>query len=566
MIFSFQLSGSTGVTVLLERATVPPPGDLEYPFLEHASGPLRPHRNTSFAALLGQMASAGKSRRIIAIRNPDLVLDETLGARLHAALRRLEGLPRPFSIAAAGGLTPSGERSSTLYSATMPFLPVEPLPQPLTDPLPDMWIADASYIADLAGEIGTLPEAGLETVIALRGWLDGRLALTLPELKGGINGPFLAPEAGDIASGLLQGLGADFAGETLDTLSGPITLARTGDAPAGWGKKALAAAMEAEIETASDPLSLSIVTRTRFDRPHLLSRLLASISRARRDDMDLEVVISSDVDTELAEAEVDALRQRFVTLDLRLANGSGDAPSRVANLLAGFSAARKEYVAVVDDDDYLDLFAFDAAARTLFLGARPVIVPGSEVHAERWTCARNGRYVLSSSEPRPGWAACGWRRIFGGSNTLPVCGLIVPRERLLRRLESFSFRHDLSEDYALLLLVLTDPHLPPIVEVPATFAHISLREGEDNSVTVADRRGWVRDIALYLDDLVSHDAVAGPGLWRILTTAAEARHALDAQALDATRNALARRERQIRLLEHQLVRLRAVAARQEIPA
>ena len=79
--------------------------------------------------------------------------------------------------------------------------------------------------------------------------------------------------------------------------------------------------------------------------------------------------------------------------------------------------------------------------------------------------------------------------MFSGINKLPICGLAIPRARLEARLRAFEFRHDLSEDYALFLLVLTDPDLPGVHECPKPIAHISIRDSE-NSVLMHDRRPW----------------------------------------------------------------------------
>ena len=158
------------------------------------------------------------------------------------------------------------------------------------------------------------------------------------------------------------------------------------------------------------------------------------------------------------------------------------------------------------------------------------------------------------------YPASGWREMFSGVNKLPVCALVMPREILIARLRAFKFRHDLSEDYALFLLVLTDPALPALIELPGAFGHISLRPGEVHSVTMTDRRPWACDIALYLADLTRTSTVAGPGQWALLTGNAAAPSpgaAFDAKAMAELRAALAGRERQIRLMRREIAQLRA---------
>jgi hypothetical protein len=190
------------------------------------------------------------------------------------------------------------------------------------------------------------------------------------------------------------------------------------------------------------------------------------------------------------------------------------------------------------------------------------MVTASTVHDEEWTETPSGRHILSRSAERMTYPASGWREIFSGVNCLPVCALVMPREALIARLDAFTFDHDLSEDYALFLLVLTDPGLPEIVELPGGFGHISLRAHDQHSVTMADRRPWVRDIALYLADLTRSAAVAGPGQWALLTqsgavgnTAAAA--AIDTKTIAELRAGLAERDRDLRLMRSENARLRA---------
>lgn len=567
MQYSFELvgAGSAGCHVLIERDALAAPGDIEGGFLADARDLRRYRTHRSFGQQLSELVADPNVVTVIAIRNPRLVLDDGLADRLRTALARLRGLPLPWSIAAAGGLSADGERTCALYSSVTPFLPVEPHPLPLVDPLPDIWIADAGFLRELTADGGPLPGCGLETVIALRGWLAGRLAISLPELVAGIDGPLQARDPAKLDRALSHWLDPRLAGQSVETLMGRVDLTADPTAPPARGPD-LATEIDRIIAAASDPLSLSIVTRTRFQRPHLLDRLLTSISRARTDTTDLEIVLSTDIDEDAASEHLADLRSRFVNLDLRLQVNRSPGPSRVANLLGGLRAAAKEYVAVMDDDDYIDLFAFEALARPLFLGARPLIVANSEVHAEEWAATPSGRHVLTRSEPLRTWPAHGWRTMFSGVNALPICALVAPRERLAERLDAFEFRHDLSEDYTLFLLMLTDPNLPRIAEVSGTFGHISVRGAGENSITLPDRRPWVRDIALYLSDLTQSGSVAGPGLWRLLASGRSPAETLAEKSLAECRAELARRDRQIRLMQREVTMLRARVAREEFSA
>jgi len=559
MHYSFRIDapGLERTAFLFERARLDACGDLETAFLDHA-GQLTRHRGPAFNHLAAALADDAQIEVLAISRNPALVLDAGLPARIAAALAMLAPLAGQWSLAAAGGLTPSGRRVCALYSSETPFIPIHASPQPLADPLPDLYLVDAAWLRILTARNRALPDTGFETVLATQGWLDGRAAIYAPALRAGIDGALCPRDPVKLGLDLQGWFAETLSGEDIPTLMGPVAI----EGPAtGRGGAELAEAVDRVIERHCAPLSLSIVTRTRFSRPHLLERLLTSITRARRDGAEVEVVLSSDAALETCEAALADLRARFVNLTLRLRHNPAEGHSRVTNLLAGLRAATGTHVAIMDDDDYVDLFAFGEMQRALFLGARPLMVTGSTVHDEEWLETPGGRHILARSAERMTYPAAGWREMFGGVNRLPVCALVMPREPLLARLDAFAFAHDLSEDYALFLLVLTDPALPKIVELPGTFGHISLRAGEGHSITMEDRRPWASDIALYLADLTGAAAVAGPGHWALLTQIGAGRDpeaaTLDAKTIAELRSALTRRDRQLRLMQSENAVLRA---------
>ena len=106
----------------------------------------------------------------------------------------------------------------------------------------------------------------------------------------------------------------------------------------------------------------------------------------------------------------------------------------------------------------------------------------------------------------------------------------------------------------MLLLIFTDPNLPAIYELPETFCHISVR-GQENTVTMQDRRPWVRDITGYLADLTSTPGIAGPGVWAILSKLAGS-HVSEKHTLSELRNALERAEADALLLRQENEHLR----------
>jgi hypothetical protein len=568
MHFSFRigLPGLEHTGFLFERSNLDASGDLETAFLEHA-GPVTRHRAKSLGRLAAALASDPQIETLAISRNPNLVLDPGLPGRVVAALEMLAPLAGRWSLAAAGGLTPSESRVCALYSAETPFIPAHNSPQPLTDPLPDLYLVDAAWLREILSRKTRLPDSGFETVLVNQGYLDGRVALYAPVLTGGIDGALRPRDPVKLRLDLQDWFAETLAGEQVPTLMGPVTIERPAskrpDPRLPETCHDLAEAVEHVVEQHCQPLSISIVTRTRFTRPHLLERLLTSITRARRDDTEIEVVLSSDAPRKACDAALAGLKKKFVNLSLRLQHNPARGHSRVTNLLAGLRAATGTHVAIMDDDDYVDIFAFDEMRRALFLGANPLMVANSAVHDEEWTETPSGRHILTRSTERMTYPASGWREMFGGVNRLPVCALVMPRAALLARLDAFEFRHDLSEDYTLFLLLLTDPALPGIVELPGVFGHISLRAQDSHSITMQDRRPWTRDIALYLADLTRNPGVAGPGQWALLTQGVGAAPALDTKAMAELQAGLKSRDRQIRLMKAEIDRLRAPAPKDE---
>jgi hypothetical protein len=137
----------------------------------------------------------------------------------------------------------------------------------------------------------------------------------------------------------------------------------------------LAELVRCTVRHAATPMSLSVITRTQFARRHLVRRMLSSLTRARLDlNMSLEVVLSTDIDADKASTEHKALQAEFPELDRVLKLNQGHYPhSRVDNLMGGIFAASKDYIAIVDDDDFVDLNALKAISTARFLGQDPIL-------------------------------------------------------------------------------------------------------------------------------------------------------------------------------------------------
>lgn len=555
--FSLKKPGLEGVRFLVRRETLPCNGDLESTFLDGVHGIQKHPINMKPGQILAQLAQ--RWERIVMIRNPEIVLDSGLPARIAAALASLKTV-EPWALAGSGGLGQHDRRHLALYASEMPAIPERAGLQPLTDLMPDLYLINGAFLRDVP-EDRLLPlDIALEPALALQGYLDGFVSVFAPDLTAGINGALMPRDMLRVSTELARAFGDLFPNQEVPTLSGNALLTSVEDRPTAQNvSQDLDERICAAVAARCDRPSISIITRTRFDRLHLLQRMLASISRARCDETTIEVILSTDVAETLAQGLVQTLQEENMNLTIKLQVNSAAGHSRVTNLLGGVQAASGEYVLFLDDDDYIDLFAFDTVRPAFFAGNRPLVALSSEVHEETWEETPSGRWVLTNAMPMNTYPASGWRAMFAGVNKLPICGLLIPRARLLTRLSTFELRHDLSEDYALFLLLLTDPQLPAIHECADATAHISIR-GSENSVLMRDRRPWVQDITGFLTDLTANREICGAGAWEILRSTGQPAEGPPASSVEDLQQEVHRRNQEIRLLRMELHQLRNMQA------
>lgn len=560
--FTLNQPGLEKTRFLVWRKALSTNGDVESDFLSDIRDLRRHAPGVTISQAMRTALTAPSTATLVVIRNPDIVLDPDLPQRVAKALGTLPS-PDVWSIAASGGLGVAEQRHLALYATASPALPDTGGMHALLDLMPDLYIVNAAFAARLITTWPSVPEAALEPVLTVEGYLSGRIALFCPQLTAGINGDLVARDLGRLSTEVDAHFAGRFPDQSISTLSGTIKIGRSKASPVIDTETAPASswiseAIDETLKSHADAFSLSIIVRTRFDRLHLLERLLTSLSRTRVEGIDLEVVLSSDEDIAVCRAETQRLQADFRSLAIRLKHNSPQGHSRVNNLLGGIDAARADYVMLIDDDDYVDLFAFETLSKSLFLGNRPLIVTGSEVHEELWEATPSGRWVLTQNAVKSRYPSSGWREMFSGVNRLPICAFIMPRKQLQDRIGAFPFRHDLSEDYALFLLVLTDNQLPGLFEVPDIVCHISVR-GQENSVSMPDRRPWIRDITGFLSDLTSDLKVAGPGVWTLLAAKTKRKDdCIDGRSVSDLRQALDRAQDNIALLRRENARLRRV--------
>ncbi|MTE01752.1 glycosyltransferase [Paracoccus sp. YIM 132242] len=466
---------------------------------------LRAALNGSDAALVAVLA------------NPAIVIDPEMPLRLGRALLEAPD-PATVGVITGKGTDRWGNRFSAFYASAEPQLPFCRTPVPVTDSASDLFILARPLLERLLARGALPPVESLAGWAVLEGYLEGCVSYHSPHLAAGIYGRHLPRQAEAHADILQDLIGKRVVRTSVAALDGTVTLGgvpERGQDTRDWHLNPRAD-LDRQMTSAILPhcrrMSLSIVTRTQFSRPHLLRRLLASLSRWRSDDLDLEVVLSTDIDRARAEAELAALRIDFPALTLVLAwNGARAERSRVRNLLGGIKAATQDYVAFVDDDDHVHFQALTILSTTRFLGTMPVVFMDTELRKEGWVQAGDGRWVLDSATAHHRYPAGGWRNMFGGVNQLPICAGILPRDWVVSQVGRFDFRHDYSEDFTLFLLLLQSADLPLILDVPRPFCIVSIRSDGSNTVTEEDRSGWVKDISMFLHDLHIVNSLHGEG-------------------------------------------------------
>src|SRR3546814_8272236 len=128
-------------------------------------------------------------------------------------------------------------------------------------------------------------------------------------------------------------------------------------------------------------MSISLVTRTQFSRDYLLRRLLASVTRARQTlGLELEVILTTDIDEQEAQTAHQALKSDFPEVELVLQVNRGLYPNRrVDNLMGGIFSSGKDYITIIDDDDFFAIDAFSYISHARFLGTNTLSLMSSKI-------------------------------------------------------------------------------------------------------------------------------------------------------------------------------------------
>ena len=450
------------------------------------------------------------------VTNPSVVFDAAFMEVLQDVIDELGNAELDWLIAGGEGLTHDGQVHSATYRYHKPSLQTFSLVSPVVDVAPDLYLINVDNLRKINLDgIVELPNDALEVLLIYLGYVHGFVSVYHPRIMYAIetDRPRNLADMEVAARFIAQ----QFADDHVPSLAGDIDLTTYRPAQLAHTRPNLSEAVKQTIVRYCDLPSFSIVTRTRFSRLPLLKRMLTSLSRCAADmGIRIECVLSTDVPEIHANWYFNQLKGAFHPLQLQLVvNQESVKASRVMNLLAGIEAASNDYVWIMDDDDFFFSTAFEDLQPAFFLQQHPFILSATDVFEEKWDIQDDNHAVKSSTHKLHTYKAENWRSVFSGVNPIPICGFIVPREFIIERSKQFDFRHDLSEDYTLLLLLLTAPNLPPIVEVTNSVCGVSVRPSSDNVVNTEGRTSWLRDIVWFLRDLQQNTDAVSSGQWQV---------------------------------------------------
>lgn len=532
----------------------------------------------SFWTLLDWVIADNRIKSIAVSLNYKCVFDNELPSRLEQACTSANEALN-WAVLAGTGKCVNGATYSVVYPSAAPRIFSLNIPRPIVDCGLDIFIVNADFLRASRAEWEELeisPDSFAHWCI-LAGYLEGRTSIFCPELAIGVDGEERARDMQQHTLMLQQSFSGRLPDDAVPSLMGDLPLAqsRLSLSPQAYVEKSarekaisrpvasLTELVQRAVTPACKPMSLSVITRTRFTRQHLIRRMLSTLTRARQNlKIDLEVVLTTDINSDNARTAHTDLRKEFPELDLVLQLNSGRYPhSRVDNLLGGIMAASKDYVTIMDDDDYVEFDALKAISTARFLDRDPLLIMSSQVCNETWRETGSGRWILESAKAGKVYNSVNARNMFTGTNQLPVCAMVAPRHWVQSRLENISLRHDLSEDYTVYLALLTAPDLPPLLMYSDVFCMISVRPDGSNTVTMTDRRPWVRDITLFLHDMFVVDRIPGTGVAQIMGQGAKAPKSATKNALETMVGSKHYQQgREIALLKAEVEHLRGLLA------
>lgn len=353
-------------------------------------------------------------------------------------------------------------------------------------------LVNGNELLDHSFELPELPDRHLFSLVASVEALRGNRAVLLaPHLacyrKDSVStGPGFPIEVTDACG---EHLSKIISNTAVEILEGALDLERWSDAY--WQESRFDTFLQSLrcAQVGRPQAGVAIVSRTRFERPGLLSRADNSIAAFANAAIHIEI-------------ERIVISGRAQPADLRLTPGASvveidtsDAEDDRSQLITEAARiARNEYLWFIDDDDWL--FPNEAEALSLMFSVSP---PGSCFFIDTMTFEEFGiggddrDAVPTSVSPMRKYPADQFASSIRGQNFTPFCGLVFPKGLCNQVPENLLARITLFEDYALILTALVSADFFPVA-INVLGAGVSLRI-EDQSVTASNRDAWNRSIA-----------------------------------------------------------------------
>ncbi|MEM1299325.1 MAG: hypothetical protein AAGH68_08580, partial [Pseudomonadota bacterium] len=211
------------VRFLICRPALSANGDIESAILNDLVECHRHPAGTPLSRIVAKVSARPGCEVVVLIRNANLVLDKDVPRRVLAALDQLPPTGT-WSIAASGGLGLDETRYLALYASKNPAIPSQTGPRPLLDPMPDMTLIAATHAHKVLDGASTKLDTALETVLAVEGYLHGRVSVFAPRLVAGINGDLMGRDLNTLRREIRAHFGLRLAGQSIPTLTGLIEL------------------------------------------------------------------------------------------------------------------------------------------------------------------------------------------------------------------------------------------------------------------------------------------------------------------------------------------------------
>lgn len=230
-----------------------------------------------------------------------------------------------------------------------------------------------------------------------------------------------------------------------------------------------------------NPISVSIVIRTTFERKELLFRAVQSVKSFISNSGNSSIYNCFIFSSFLVDSD------NYLGIPIKCFHFSGE-DSRFFLVKKAFSFLKSDYIWFIDDDDWM--FPNEAKLLTSTLLSAPIsstFFVGSQHFIEESLCGS----WLGNSRVYPDRYFCPKQFYLSphGQNQIPFSGMIFPRNKLSKLLEKCDdYSITYYEDYLVELLDIFSEEFFPVI-IDKLFIGISIRKS-GNTVTENDRTKW----------------------------------------------------------------------------